>query len=136
MNNTFKVWLVPIKMINILQFDRWDFNKLGSYRISYNLLFLAMDSINLMTHSSPQNSPVALNCNQNKYINLSSVVQGTICSNWYLHPWSLLFSPPLNHYISFPFVTGELRGWNFSVASQSGVLGIRISRCPRGWDVK
>lgn len=50
MYNTFKIWLVPIKMINILQFDRWDFNKLGSQRISDSLLFVAMDGINLMTH--------------------------------------------------------------------------------------
>lgn len=97
MYNIFKIWLVPIKMINILQFDRWDFNKLGSHRISDTLLFVAMDKTNLMTHFSSWNSPVASYCNQNKYINLRSVWQGIVLSNWCLHLWSPFF--PLSHSI-------------------------------------
>lgn len=39
-------------MINILQFDRWDFNELGSHKISEFLQLVAVDSTNLMTLSS------------------------------------------------------------------------------------
>lgn len=141
--NIVKIWLVPIKMINILQFDRWDFNKLGSQDFWYSAVcsygyHKSQDTFLLLGLS------VAYHCNQNKYINLNSVLQGATYSGWCLHLWSL-FSPFFQAVITFHlhwlllyllnmlryFILWFLHLWIvlFSTRSmQAGLLIFQVSR--------
>ena len=99
--NIIKIWLVPIKMINILQFDRWDFNKLGSQDLWYSAVcsygcHKSQDTFLLLGLSS--GLPLQQEIYQHKFCSARYYIFWTMPASLV----TILSVLPRSHYISSP----------------------------------